>query len=52
MDQATLPLRWWKRTPLRLSVRALMVLILVLGGWLGWVVNQARLQREAVAALD
>jgi Leucine Rich repeat len=52
MDKATLPARWWKRLPLRLSVRALMILILVAGGSFGWVVNQARLQREAVAAIE
>lgn len=41
--------RWHAR--LRLSVRGLMVLVLVLGGGIGWVVNRARVQREAVAAI-
>ena len=35
----------------RLTVRTLMVLVLVLGGVLGWVVHRARVQREAVAAI-
>ena len=35
-----------------MSVRALLVLILVVGLWLGWVVHKAREQREAVAALQ
>ncbi len=36
----------------RLSVRALMVLVLVCGGWLGWVVHRARVQKDAVAAIE
>jgi hypothetical protein len=28
-----------------------MVLVLILGGWLGWVVHRARVQREVVAAI-
>ena len=39
------------RSYLRLSIRALLVLILVLACWLGWFVRTARLQREAVAAV-
>ncbi len=35
----------------RLSLRALMVLVLVIGGWLGWVVYRAKVQREAVGAI-
>jgi internalin A len=35
-----------------LSVRALMVIVLILGGGLGWVVRCARLQRDAVAAIE
>jgi hypothetical protein len=34
----------------RLSMRTLMILVLVLGGGLGWIVRNARVQREAVAA--
>jgi Leucine-rich repeat (LRR) protein len=28
-----------------------MVLVLILGGWLGWIVHRARVQREVVAAI-
>lgn len=35
----------------RLSVRGFLVLVLILGGWLGWVVRSARVQRAAVAAI-
>jgi len=44
-------LRRW-RPRIRISVRALMVLVLVLGGGLGGVVHPARVQREAVAAIE
>src|SRR5262249_38890266 len=40
--------RWWQ---LRLSVRALMVLILVVGGGLGWFIRRATVQRDAVKAI-
>ena len=36
---------------LRFSVRGLIVLVLVMGGWLGWIVRSARIQREAVAGI-
>ncbi len=39
------------RRYLRFSVRSLIVLVLLIGGWLGWLVHSARSQREAVAAL-
>ena len=42
-------LRW--RPRIRLSVRFLMVLVLVLGCWLGSVVHPARVQHGAVAAI-
>jgi internalin A len=42
--------RPWRRF-LRLSVRGLIVLVLVLGVWLGWLVHSARIQRDAVAAI-
>ncbi len=42
--------RPWRRF-LRLSVRGLIALVLVIGGWLGWIVRNARLQREAVAVI-
>lgn len=40
---------WWSY--LRLSLARLMLLILVLAVWLGWMVQGARIQREAVAAI-
>jgi internalin A len=43
------PKSWRHR--LRLSVRALMVLVLITGAGLGWVIHRARVQREAVAAI-
>ena len=44
------PPRWRRR--LRLSVRVFMVLVLVLGGGFGWIVHEARVQRQAVAAIE
>src|SRR5262245_2156580 len=41
-----------KRRRLRISVRTLMLLIFGLAAWLGWRVNLARTQREAVAAIE
>ena len=49
-DQAKPVSRPWRRF-LRFSVRGLIVLVLVIGGWLGWLVRSARIQREAVAAI-
>ena len=43
--------RPWRRF-LRFSVRGLIVLVLVIGGLLGWIVRSARIQREAVAAIQ
>lgn len=40
-----------KRRPVRLSVRALMLLTLIVGGGLGWVARRSHLQRRAVAAV-
>jgi hypothetical protein len=40
----------WRRR-FRVSVRALMVLVLITGGGLGWVIYRARVQREAVATI-
>jgi hypothetical protein len=42
--------RPWRRF-LRFSVRGLIVVVLVVGGWLGWIVRSARIQRDAVAAI-
>ena len=41
-----------KRRAVRLSVRALMALVLLIGGGTGWVAYRARVQREAVAAIN
>ena len=40
---------WWSY--LRWSVRGLLVLVLVIGSGLGWIVHQAHVQRDAVAAI-
>ena len=40
-----------RRRFLRFSVRGLIVLVLLVGVWLGWIVRIARIQREAVAAI-
>jgi hypothetical protein len=40
------------RHRLKLSLRAMMLVVLLLGLWLGWQVNKAREQREAVAAVQ
>jgi hypothetical protein len=48
----TLRRPWWRRLDFRLSVRALIVLVLVIGGGLGWIVHRARTQRLAVAAIE
>jgi Leucine-rich repeat (LRR) protein len=42
--------RSWRRY-LRLSMRGIFVVVLLFGGWLGWVARGARIQREAVAAI-
>ena len=42
--------RPWRRF-LRFSVRGMIVIVLVIGGWLGWTVRQAHVQRDAVAAI-
>ena len=46
------PLGTSRRRWLRISVRGLIILVLVIGGWLGWAVHNARIQREAVAAVE
>jgi hypothetical protein len=42
--------RPWRRY-LRFSVRGLIVVVLLMGAWLGSIVRSARIQREAVAAI-
>ena len=44
--------RWWRLPRLRVSLRALMIIVLVLGCGLGWVVRRAHVQRDAVAAIE
>jgi hypothetical protein len=41
----------WRWPHIRISVRGLMVLVLILGGGLGWLVHRAQVQRHAVAAI-
>jgi Leucine-rich repeat (LRR) protein len=49
-DAASSPVkRPWYRV--RFSVRAIIILVAVLGCWLGWTVHRARVQRDAVNAL-
>jgi internalin A len=42
---------WWHRLRVAMSLRALMALVLAIGGGLGWVAYRARVQREVVAAI-
>ncbi len=50
MPASSSPRPWRRR--IRLSVRGLIVLVLVVGAGLGWIVRAARIQREAVAAIE
>ena len=52
MQNLSKPGRWWHWLPARLSLRALMILVLIMGGALGWIVRSAQVQREAVAAIQ
>ncbi len=49
-DQPKPITRPWRRF-LRFSVRGMIALVLLIGGWLGWIVRDASVQREAVAAI-
>ena len=49
-DQVKPVARPWQRF-LRFSVRGLIVMVLVIGVWLGWLAHSARIRREAVAAI-
>jgi hypothetical protein len=40
----------WRRI-LRLSLRSLVAVVMIIGGWLGWIVRDARIQNEAVAEI-
>jgi len=46
------PLSRSSRSYLRFSVRGLIVLVLVIGAGLGWIVRSARIQHDAVAAIN
>ena len=48
VDPDNKPKRRWKTV----SLRGLLVLVLVIALWLGWIVQKVRQQREAVAALQ
>jgi hypothetical protein len=41
----------WRRF-LRFSVRGLIIFVIAVGGGLGWIVRQAHIQRDAVAAIE
>src|SRR3974377_1409781 len=43
--------RSWRRF-LRFGVRGLMLFVVVFGAGLGWIVRQAHIQRDAVAAIE
>lgn len=51
MDPSTPPLKVAPRRRMRVSLRVMMLAILCLAVFLGWQVNKARQQREAVAAV-
>jgi Leucine-rich repeat (LRR) protein len=50
MPASPAPHPW--RKYLRFSVRGLIVLVLLIGGGLGWIVRKAHIQRNAVAAIQ
>jgi Leucine-rich repeat (LRR) protein len=52
MFEQAAPERSAWRKHLRISMRGLIVLVLVIGGGLGWLIRSARIQREAVAELQ
>ena len=49
-DQAT-PVSRSRRRFLCFSVRGMLVAVLVIGGWFGWIVRRAHVQRNAVEAI-
>jgi len=50
-DQAKPRSRAWLRF-LRLSLRGMIVVVLIVGGWLGWFIRGVRIERDAVAAIE
>ena len=51
MSEPEHPRPWWRKVRKSLSLRMLMVLVLVIGGGLGWIAHRARVQRRAVEAI-
>ena len=49
---AASPVSRQSRSLLRSSVRGLIVVVLLIGAGLGWLVRSARIQRDAVAAIQ
>ena len=49
-DMETSYKRLW-RSYMRFSLRGLIALVLIVGGWLGWMVRNAQVQRDAVASI-
>ena len=41
-----------RKSHFRISLRALIILVLVAGGWMGWLVRKRRIQRAAVASIQ
>ena len=52
MTDRAKPISRPRRRFLRFSMRGMIALVLVIGGWLGWIVRSARIQRETVAAIE
>jgi hypothetical protein len=50
MSTNTLTSPWWRY--LRISLRGLIVLVLAFGGGLGWFVTHAKVQLDAVTAIE
>jgi Leucine Rich repeat len=46
------PISHSRRRHLRFSVRGLLVLVVIIAVWLGWIVRSAHVQRDAVAAIQ
>ena len=40
-----------RRRRFMISLRTMMILVLVFGGWLGWFVRRVQIQQDAVAAV-
>ncbi len=49
---SAVPVERFPRRFLRFHLRGLIVVVLVMGIWLGWLVRSARIQREAVAEIE